>query len=199
MMVVQVAAPHVRGNGNQYYQHGTQGTTMLLTRTNQGRGLNISTRRGANMMQARDTRSGVNISSSVRRGFSAAQTRLGTMYRSKRGNDVGRIGKCNLEINQFYELYQDESPMILEEDGRAQGVQFIQDRRNNRYEDELQLYDRIILDSGATDNTFCNPEFLRDIRESQTPLHMMTNAGSRMIYEEGQCDNLNMDAYYDPD
>jgi hypothetical protein len=53
----------------------------------------------------------------------------------------------------------------------------------NEHEEQEQvgrkLKDTIILDNGSTLSIFGNPDMVKDIRKSNTTLHLMTNAGTR--------------------
>ena len=61
------------------------------------------------------------------------------------------------------------------------------------------LRDTIILDSGSTIKaTFMNPKFLTNIRKSQSPIIMQTNAGIRKIELEGDSKAFGV-AKFDPD
>ena len=57
----------------------------------------------------------------------------------------------------------------------------------------------IILNSGATEHTFCNGEFLRNIETSSQALDLHTNVGSRSITQIGRFGNYEGDVWYDPD
>lgn len=61
------------------------------------------------------------------------------------------------------------------------------------------LGDYIILDTGSTiPATFMNPDFVTDIKVSDNPLHMRTNAGSTIVNLEAEVMEFGK-AYYDPD
>ena len=47
------------------------------------------------------------------------------------------------------------------------------------HEDNQSMRESITLDNGSTLSLFCNPELVKDIRQSNTTLKMHTNAGSK--------------------
>ena len=60
------------------------------------------------------------------------------------------------------------------------------------------LEDKILLDSGSTiGGTFMNPDLLTDIRESDNPIQMSTNAGSKILDTEGTFEGFG-DVWIDP-
>ena len=169
LRLVQVPSPNGRSVGGQYFQAVPRGTNMMQT--------------------------------NVRRGFNANQFRLGAVYQMQRGHNAmhGNFGYNNLDIHEYYRLETSPPIMMEEENVVFPGGQFIVQREpEDEFHDPFDLYTRVILDSGATDSTFCNANFLGEIHPANNPLHMCTNAGSRMIHEEGQCGNFMFDAYYDP-
>ena len=60
------------------------------------------------------------------------------------------------------------------------------------------LSSMIILDSGATEHTFCNDQFLWNIEESAHALDLHTNVGSRSITSTGRFGDYDGDIWYDP-
>ena len=47
------------------------------------------------------------------------------------------------------------------------------------------MTESITLDNGSTLSLFCNPELVKDIRQSNTTLKMCTNAGSKESNQQG--------------
>ena len=52
------------------------------------------------------------------------------------------------------------------------------------HEDNQSIGESITLDNGSTLSLFCNHEFVKDIRQSNTTLKMRTNAGSKESYQQ---------------
>lgn len=52
-----------------------------------------------------------------------------------------------------------------------------------------ELYDWILLDSQSTVDYFSNPKLLNDIRKSDVPLRISTNAGDKLAYHKGEVPN----------
>jgi hypothetical protein len=141
------------------------------------------------------------MQTNVRRGFNANQFQLGNMQGSQHGQHMvqGNYGYNNLDVHEYYRLNTSPPNMIQEVEMAYPGVGLLVQRdADDAFLDPFDLYTRVILDSGATDSTFCNANLLHNIYPANNPLHMCTNTGSRLIHEMGQCGNFLFDVYYDP-
>ena len=90
-----------------------------------------------------------------------------------RGKQLGQFGMPTSQSNQI-------------------GIQHFNTRG-----DPFELFDEMILDTGASHTTVCNPKMVHDIRPAIYPLDMATNVGERMIKHDAILDRYPIRVYFD--
>ena len=93
---------------------------------------------------------------------------------------------------EYYAAQDEEVP-----DLNNQPMMGVQHLFNERRDDPFGLYERTLMDSGATHTTVCNPNMVQDIREAQYPLDMSTNVGERMIEHDARLGRYPSRVYFD--
>ena len=82
-------------------------------------------------------------------------------------------------------------------DEAEEGEQYLHHREEER--DTFGLFNKLLLDSGATHTTMCNSEMVHNIVEASMTLDMSSNMGSRLIDEECQVGTYPGYVYFDID
>lgn len=66
-------------------------------------------------------------------------------------------------------------------DEAEEGEQYLHHKEEER--DTIGLFDKLLLDSGATHTTTCNPDVVEQIHKASMTLYMLSNMGLRLIKE----------------
>ena len=63
-------------------------------------------------------------------------------------------------------------------------------------EEEQDLKNTMVLDSGSSIDLMCNPDFLQDIQVTPNPCTLQTNGGQAQVVEEGTLPNYGKVPYH---